>query len=435
LKIEVGRQLLHYRLIEKIGEGGMGVVWKAEDTRLHRHVALKLVPEVSAQDEQAVDRHLREARAASALNHPHICSIHDIGEFEGSRFIVMELLEGQSLQDRIGGKALVVETAVDLATQIADALAAAHDKGIVHRDIKSANIFVVGDQTASPHAKMLDFGLAKLAGGPTHPSSPDDPTRTELDRTAPGSVVGTVAYMSPEQALGKELDHRTDIFSLGVVLYEMITGRRAFAGNTSAAVFDAILNRAPTAPVELNARVPGELQRIVHKALEKDPDLRYQSAAELRADLKRLQRDSHSSTGRGSAAQSKPKSRFALAAGVAIHGRRRSFIGRRADNGIVEGTVDRGAAVCERQRRSGAGLLQQRSDRGDRHRADPLPRSVRDRTSLDRRVRGRYRGPPAGQRRPGGRALRLTGKRAQGGGHGPGDRRAVGRTRRGDPVA
>ncbi len=276
----------------------MGVVWKAEDTRLHRYVALKFVPEEDGEDGQTVDRHLREARAASALNHPHICSIHDIGESEGRRFIVMELLEGQSLHDLIRGTALEIETAVDLAAQVADALGAAHDKGIVHRDIKSANIFVVGDVTASPHAKMLDFGLAKLAGGPAHPTSPDDATRTELDRTAPGSVVGTVSYMSPEQALGKDLDRRTDIFSLGVVLYEMITGRRAFEGNTSAAVFDAILNRAPTAPVELNARVPAELQRIVNKALEKDPELRYQSAAELRADLKRLQRDAPSSATR-----------------------------------------------------------------------------------------------------------------------------------------
>jgi TolB-like protein len=303
LAIEAGQQLLHYRLIEKIGEGGMGVVWKAEDTRLHRHVALKLVPEESGEDTQSVDRHLREARAASALNHPHICSIHDIGQADGRRFIVMELLEGQSLQQRIAGSPLEVETAVDLAAQIADALAAAHDKGIIHRDIKTANIFV----TERGQAKMLDFGLAKLAVGP----GTADETRTALDETTPGSVMGTVSYMSPEQALGKELDSRTDVFSLGVVLYEMITGRRAFVGDTSAAVFDAILNRAPTAPVELNRAVPAELGRIVNKALEKDPDLRYQSAAGLAADLRRLRRDSTASV-QDKPTAGRPASRWGL---------------------------------------------------------------------------------------------------------------------------
>ena len=285
---ESGQQLLHYRLIEKIGEGGMGVVWKAEDTRLHRNVALKFVPEAGPRNTGAVDRHLREARAASALNHSNICAIYDIGEWEGRRFIVMELLEGSGLDQRIGNVPLEVDTAIELATQIADALDAAHTKGIVHRDIKPANIFV----TERGQSKVLDFGLAKLSTEAAGKAGPDDATHTSLDTTTPGSVMGTISYMSPEQALGKPLDARTDVFSLGVVLYEMITGRRAFSGTTSAAVFDGILNRAPTAPVELNAQVPPELERIVNKALEKDPTLRFQSAADLLADLRRLRRDS-----------------------------------------------------------------------------------------------------------------------------------------------
>jgi TolB-like protein/Flp pilus assembly protein TadD len=288
VSIGPGQQVRHYRLVEQIGEGGMGVVWKAEDPRLQRCVALKFVPEKQEGDGGSVDRHLREARAASALNHPNICSIFDIGDWNGRRFIVMELLEGRSLDRKIAGAPLDVEQAVELGIQIGGALAAAHAKGIVHRDIKPQNIFVTHDGTA----KMLDFGLAKLA-------TPETPagtaTQTALDRTQPGSVVGTVAYMSPEQALGKELDARTDVFSLGVVLYEMITGRRAFEGNTSAAVFDAILNRAPTAPVEFNPNVPPELQHVVNRALEKDPGLRYQSAADLVADLKRLLRGQTSS--------------------------------------------------------------------------------------------------------------------------------------------
>ena len=292
MEIRPGQQLLHYRLIEKIGEGGMGVVWKAEDTRLHRHVALKIVPEERAQDAQAVERHLREARAASALNHPHICSIYDIGEWEGRHFIVMELLEGRSLQQHVGGKPMEVDDAIDLTIQIADALAVAHAKGIIHRDIKPANIFVIGDGSNSPRAKMLDFGLAKLSVDSASEPGEDDETQTALAMTTPGTVVGTVSHMSPEQALGKELDPRTDIFSLGVVLYEMITARRPFEGDTSAAVFDAILNRVPTAPVALNTEVPAELEHIVNKALEKDPALRYQTAADLCADLKRLRRDS-----------------------------------------------------------------------------------------------------------------------------------------------
>jgi serine/threonine protein kinase/Tfp pilus assembly protein PilF len=290
MSFEPGQQILHYRLIEKIGEGGMGVVWKAEDTRLHRCVALKFVPEERSHDQDAVDRHLREARAASALNHPSICSIYDIGEWEGQQFIVMELLEGQPLSEMITGKPKSIDSAVELATQITEALIAAHKKGIIHRDIKPANIFIVDDGSSRPRAKILDFGLAKLAKAPGLEA--DDETRTALAMTTPGAVLGTVSYMSPEQALGKPLDHRTDIFSLGVVLYEMITGARAFAGDTSAAVFDAILNRAPTAPVELNSNVPDELGCILDKTLEKNPALRYQSAADLGADLKHCRRES-----------------------------------------------------------------------------------------------------------------------------------------------
>jgi TolB-like protein/Tfp pilus assembly protein PilF len=282
----------------------MGVVWRAKDERLHREVALKFVPEERESDETAVDRHLREARAASALNHPSICAIHDIGEWNEQRFIVMELLDGRTLQREIREGPLDVKTAVDLAIEVADALDAAHGKGIVHRDVKPANIFV----TDRGQAKVLDFGLAKLTA--TSGSGDADATRTAHDLTTPGSVVGTVAYMSPEQALGKELDARSDLFSLGVVLYEVLCGRRAFEGSTSAAVFDAILNRPP---LELDDQIPPELRRIVRKALEKDPDLRYQSAAELRADLKRLRRDSasdrRSGAGIGEAASRPPRRR------------------------------------------------------------------------------------------------------------------------------